>query len=220
MANLKERVHIVCRIISLSLQSGRASSIHKVPSKHKVANVRHLLKNRPWTNHQGLLSSLKSSSSLSKLMKCAVSNQLVPHIQENNVSDKFPSTYWQNCSTELTLPKEKQASLMHFTKERLHILSLYIYQQPLTDPLNTIFFNRLDTRFDMKGTVLKCFKDCLIYCTQWVLIGNKDIDGNCSDTINLQYGVPWGSILGSTFFMLHTTWLGDTCKKHNLNYHI
>lgn len=85
---------------------------------------------------------------------------------------------------------------------------------------HNIFLNRLDTRFGIKGTAPKWFKDYLTDHTQLVLIGNWDMDEECSDTIKLQHVVPQGSIPGPLLFTLYTTPLGDICRKYNLNYHI
>ena len=46
------------------------------------------------------------------------------------------------------------------------------------------------------------------------------MDGECSDTINLQYGVLQGSTIGPILFYLYATPLGDICRKSNLNYHM
>ena len=62
---------------------------------------------------------------------------------------------------------------------------------------------------------LKWFKDYLAKHTEWTINGNQDIDGEYSDKINLQYGLPQGSIIGPVLFTL-----GDICRKYNLNYHI
>ena len=55
---------------------------------------------------------------------------------------------------------------------------------------HNILLNRLHTGFGIKDVALKWFNDYQTDSTQWVIIGNQDMYGEYSDTINLQYGVP------------------------------
>ena len=65
---------------------------------------------------------------------------------------------------------------------------------------------RLQQRYGLCGTVLKCFESCLCNRTQFL---NKRV---------LSVGVPQGSVLGPVLYPIHTSPLIDIMKSYNINY--
>ena len=135
-----------------------------------------------------------------------MSNQLVSHIQDNNLSYICQSAYQQNCSIELGLLMVKTNIINALDKGKVAYLVLLDLSAVFDTINHNILLNRIDKRFGIKGMALKWFKDYLPNHTQWVPIGDKEIDGECSDKINMHYVVPQGSIVGpilSHYTLLH-----------------
>ena len=76
-------------------------------------------------------------------------------------------------------------------------------------------FNRLNSKFGISGTALNWFQSYLTGRTQSVLI-----NGNKSQPRNLSCGVPHGSVLGPTLYLLYTAPLADLFRHHNLQFHL
>ncbi len=76
---------------------------------------------------------------------------------------------------------------------------------------HSILLNRLSQRCGIKGTCLKWFSSYLSNRTQLVKINNAT-----SDSINVKYGVPQGSVLGPILFTLYTAPLGEIIEECGL----
>ena len=46
------------------------------------------------------------------------------------------------------------------------------------------------------------------------------IDGECSESNGIEWGIPQGSVLSPLQYLLYTDRIGDIIKKHNLWYHL
>ena len=69
--------------------------------------------------------------------------------------------------------------------------------------------------FGLTGTVINWITSYLSGRFQKVVVGDAK-----SSALPLSCGVPQGSILGPTLFMLYTTPLGKICSKHAVTYHL
>ena len=78
-----------------------------------------------------------------------------------------------------------------------------------------ILLQRLTNRFGITGTVKTWIASYLTGLSQKVKIGSSE-----SSSVTLECGVPQGSLLGSIFFILYTTPLGQICRKHSIHYHL
>ena len=78
---------------------------------------------------------------------------------------------------------------------------------------HSVLFHRLEHRFGITGTVLNWFKSYLSNRTQCVSI--KSLPN--SKPVNLDCGVPQGSVLGPILFTLYTTPLEDIFKSNDID---
>ena len=70
-----------------------------------------------------------------------------------------------------------------------------------------ILLPRLSNRFGITGTVLECFRSYLSDCTQFV-----QVNGACSASQVLAFGVPQGSVLGPLLHSMYTSPLGEIAQ--------
>ncbi len=78
-----------------------------------------------------------------------------------------------------------------------------------------ILLKRLEKRCGIKGIALKFIKSYLSERKQKVVIGDKE-----SNTKDVKYGVPQGSVLGPILFQIYMAPIGDLITDLGLEYHI
>ena len=79
---------------------------------------------------------------------------------------------------------------------------------------HTILLSRLQELFGVQGQALSWFNSYLSHRTQRVSVGNV-----ISDSLELDFGVPQGSVLAPTLYSLYTKPISDIIRKFDLSYH-
>ena len=196
----------IARIVNMSLHQGEFPSNLKhglvIPLLKKASLDPEELKNyRPVSN----------LSFLSKTLERVVSTQLNEYLLANNLHAKMQSAYRPHHSTETALLRVYNDINLALDQHSEVILVLLDLSSAFDTLDHTILTNRLETRFGLKGTVLKWYNSYLSNRTQSTVV-----DHTVSSSSNLMYGVPQGSVLGPLLFSLYVSPLEDIVNAHNL----
>ncbi len=193
---------IITQIINLSLQFGN------MPKSFKQAIIKPLLKKLGLELIKKNYRPVSNLSFISKLIEKAVAGQLIEHLKQNGLYDKFQSAYRQFYSTETALLKVKNDVLMELDNRNVMLLLLLDLSAAFDTIDHRILLNRLSERCGIKGTCLKWFSSYLTDRTQIVKINNST-----SDIKKVKYGVPQGSVLGPILFTIYMTPLGEIISE-------
>ena len=205
-------LNIITDITNGSLQQGVFPDVFKeslVKPLLKKANLDLVDKNyRPVSNLQFI----------SKLIERVAAEQLVDHVNRNNLMEVNQSAYREFHSTETALVKVREDILKAIdNKEILCLVLLDLSAAFDVTDLNKLLA-RMESRFGLSGTVLNWIK----YITgrsQKVVIGDLNSNGAESGSTKLDKGVPQGSVLGPICFTWYTCPLGDICRSHRIYAH-
>ena len=144
-----------------------------------------------------------------------MTRQINEHIAREGISNENQSAYRVFHTTGATLLKIQNdiaPSMDKGTAVGLVLLDL----SAAFDTINhSILFNCLQHWYGIDGVVLKWVQSYLISRKQRI-----KKDGHLSDTFQLPYRVPQGSVLGPLLFTLHTTPLSSVISKFNVTHHL
>ncbi len=152
---------------------------------------------------------------LSKLPERVVALQLVDHLLNNGLMDKFQSAYREGHSTETALCRVQNDILMELDKAKVVMLVLLDLSAAFDTIDHEILLKRLSRWCGINGTALKWFQLYLKERTQTVSVGSSH-----SKYKTLKYGVPQGSVLGPILFSIYNSTIEEIIEKHNICYHL
>ena len=155
---------------------------------------------------------------ISKLVERVAAEQLVDHVNRNNLMEVNQSAYRELHSTETALVKVREDILKAIDKEIMCLVLL-----DLSAAFDVIdhqkLLARMELRFGLSGTVLKWIKSYITGRSQKVVIGDLNSNGAESGSTKLDQGVPQGTVLGPICFTWYTCPLGDICRSHGIYAH-
>ena len=200
----------ICKIVNLSLETG------VIPSSLKVAVLKPLLK-KSSLNHEVLgnyrpISNLKN---VSKIIEKVVSLQLNDYLSLNNLHEPLQSAYktFHSCETALL---RVQNDILHSIDNRSCVAMLLLDLSAAFDTVDHhILLNRLHTKFGISGIALRWFESYLTDRLQFV-----SIDDFSSEALQLNCGVPQGSVLGPLLYLLYTSPVADILRQHKMSFHL
>lgn len=189
---LDDLLPYICNLINLSFSTGSMDGVKEAtifPLLKKMGLDPEILKNyRP----------VSDIVYISKLAEKVVSRRLNIHVIENNLQCNFQYGYKRYHSTETLLLKVVNDTLVGFNSKSATILLLL----DLSAAFDTVdlqkLLNILEHEFGIKNTALKWFKSYLTGRTQRVRI-----NGSISESVDVLYGVPQGSVLGPILFNIY-----------------
>ena len=119
------------------------------------------------------------------------------------------SSYRKNYSTETALLRVKNDILLNMNKQHVTLLVLLDLSAAFDTVDHNVLLSRLHSKFGISGTALEWFRSYLNGRSQRVMV-----QGNLSQSLNLDFGVPQGSCLGPLLFTIYASKLFDVIKVH------
>ena len=127
----------------------------------------------------------------------------------NNLYPANQSFYRKNHSTETALPRVENDILLNMNKQHVTLLVLLDLSAAFDTVDHNVLLSRLHSKFGISGTALEWFRSYLNGTSQRVMV-----QGNLSQSLNLDFGVPQGSYLGPLRFTIYASKLFDVIKVH------
>jgi hypothetical protein len=196
-------------IVNMSLES------NMFPSAMKKALVTPLLK-KP-TLDKSILKNYRPVSNLSfisKITEKAVLRQLTQHMDKYDLHSPVQSAYRAKHSTETALLKIQNDILMGLDSGQGVILVLLDLSAAFDTIDHSILVSRLQSRIGIHDPAKQWFESYLQHRYQAIYL-----NGTSSDSVELLYGVPQGSVLGPTDFVDYTGPVYDIASHHGISIH-
>ena len=153
---------------------------------------------------------------ISKLIEKVVAIQLKEHLEINNLSNRHQSAYKSGHSTEtalLNIKNDIHTSLSYGKPVALVLLDLSAAFDTIDHKL---LIDRLKHCFGFGGKILQWFHSYISQRKQAVKIHDT-----LSESKNLDFGVPQGSVLGPLLFTLYTSPLNKLISTYkNIKHHL
>ena len=196
--NIEAVAPIIFDIVNLSLKNGI------FPTEFKKAIVRPLIKKS--TLDKNILKNYRPVSNLSFISKITeknVTSRFKKHLLENSLHEPKESAYRSHHSTETALISVTNDIMCTVDQEKAVVLVLLL------------LLNRLHKRYGITGTTMSWFETYLTHRCQVI-----QLNGESSDEMRLQFGVPQGSVLGPLLFTSYTAPLAEIARRHGVELHL
>ena len=203
---LEDLLPTITQIVRTSLSSGT------FPTAYKHARIIPLLKKL--NLDANILSNYRPISNLpfiGKIIERIAIQQLQTYLSENNLHARMQSAYRSFHSVETALLKVQNDILRALDKHQEALLLLLDFNAAFDTIDHNQLLNRLMSRYGVKGKVLQWISSYLSGRTQSIAIGNV-----LSDPVDLNCGVPQGSVAGPLIFTLFSAPLQDIIESHGL----
>ena len=207
---LLELLPTISEIVNGSLRNG------VFPDAFKEAVIRPSYKGKGLSSDD--LGSYRPISNLpfvSKIIEKCVAIQLTEYLEKNKLLSGVQSAYrkFHSCETA-TLKILNDVALLLDKKSKV-ILLLLDLSAAFDTVSHTALLHKLESQYRIKGNALAWFSSYLRGRSTSVQIGNCR-----SESIDVEIGVPQGSILGPILFIIYTRELQKIAEQHGLKIHL
>ena len=209
-SSLPELLPTLSKIVNGSLQSGT------FPQSFKEAIIRPSFKGKGLNAEDlGSYRPISNLSFVSKVVEKCASIQLVEFLEKNKLLPDVQSAYrrFHSCETA-TLKIMNDLAILLDNKSKAVLLLLDL-SAAFDTVQHTTLLSKLKNQYGISGTALAWFRSYLKSRTTSVLI--KD---NRSEQIDIEIGVPQGSILGPILFIMYTQELQSIASRYGLKIHL
>ena len=202
--SLDHLLPVITKMINSSLLGGHFPKVWKealIDPRYKKVGINDFTNLRPVSNLQYV----------SKLVERAVFDQVHTHLSEHDLYPLLQSAYRRarGHNTETALLKIYNDILMAMNRQEVVLLVLLDLSAAFDTVEHSVLISRLSTSFGIRGTVLEWFVSYLSGRSQRV-----SLSGKCSESLQLNQGVPQGSCLGPLLFTLYASKLFEVVKRH------
>jgi hypothetical protein len=186
-----------------------------VPEVFNNALVRPLLKKQN-LDREGLKNYRPVSNLpfLSKVTEKAVSSRIENHLNSFSLHDNLQSAYRSCHSTETALLRVHHDIASALDNGHFVVLVMLGLSAAFDAIDHDMLFNRLQHSFGIDGDALLWIKSYLHGRLQRVATGPIK-----SNSMELKYGVPQGSVLGPKMYCIFSKPIGAIYSRHDLCYH-
>lgn len=164
-----------------ALKISNVHPIHKSGDRNRVSNYR----------------PISILPSLSKILEKIINNRLVLFLENNNLLSPNQFGFRRNKSTEDAVMNLTNSIATNLDKSK-KCVSIFLDLAKAFDTVSVPLLLRKLERLGVRGVQLDLFRDYLSNRFQCVSIGE-----HTSSTLPVHYGVPQGSILGPTLFLVY-----------------
>ncbi len=203
---LNDQLPTITRIVNISLSTG------KFPADLKHARIKPLLKKS--NLDVNTLSNYRPISNLpflGKVIERIAVQQFQAYLSNNHLHASNQSAYRQFHSVETALLRVQNDILTALDSRKEVLLVLLDFSAAFDLIDHNQLLTRLATRYGVTGNVLNWFSSYLRNRTQSVAVGDT-----LSDPVELNCGVPQGSVAGPLAFTLFSAPLQAIIESHNI----
>ena len=144
---------------------------------------------------------------MSKLIEKHVVNNISAHILKYELGDKYQSAFCAARSMETALAKVKD-DIMHHIHNQKGVFLVLLNLSVAFDTVNhNTLFNRLESEIGFTGKALDWYRSYFTGRTTCVFINDS-----FSHSLDMEYGLPQGSIVGTKSFTIYTIPIGRIIK--------
>ena len=204
-----ELVPVITRIVNASLAGSN------MPTSLKTAMVSPLLKKPSLDTVFKNYRPVSNLPYVSKVIEKVVAKRLTDHIKLYKLDDSHQSAYKQHHGTETALLRVKNDLLMAMDGQKVALLLLLDLSAAFDTVDHAVLLHRLEAYTGLSGSALKWMSSYLENRKQHV-----SVQGCNSESSDLKYGVPQGSVLGPILFTVYLIPLREIMLKHGIDYEI